>query len=493
MNKPQKKSGFYIDVTCPGCGGELELQRDFFSLECKYCGSVLRVVMPEAPPAYFVDCKQRKNEIRFKIDRHLKEQKLPLSRGELAIRKQYFPFWKVEAIQLQVTQQTVEHEPGHTNNPFTTNIDHGGNFQWGRALGSALTGPATSMPESKINVNLKPYMTTIAASPYMTGVPNSIGMRAEYIKIKPLTPEDGQEDADFIPVSANWNDVKAGLQKSIEMRGRAYNSGKYNRSELFRPEGSIVYFPFLIAEVGTSGGAYRFVFDGITGRILHMNEIEEVSDFPEETSIPSPDFGQINVKLHRCRNCGIDLPADKSSVYVCRNCSQAISIDQDYTLSNGVLIVKGGSMRSQADKLFPFWSFKLSPQIISRLVTPVSLDGPGDRLIVPGFHMGNFDAMRRLSRRITSVVQGYELSPILEYSPAFLPVTMGLNEAEIMAEAILYCSQLEKNPGVKASEFASQTEDVRLFYAPFHPENYFYVDSLDGAVTFEKNTVDIAE
>lgn len=493
MNKPQKKSGFYIDVTCPGCGGALELQRDFFSLECEFCGSVLRVVMPEAPPAYFVDCKQRKNEIRFKIDRYLKERELPMSRGELSIQKQYYPFWKVEAIRLQVKQQVVEHSPGQTNNPFTTNIEHGGNFQWGRALGSALTGPATSMPETKIKVNLKPYLTTVAASQYISGIPNSIGMRAEYIKIKPLTPEDGKEDAEFVPVSVGWNEVKGNLQKSIEMRGRAYGAGKYNRSEIFHPEGSIVYFPFLVAEVESINTVYRFVLDGITGRILQMSEIEEISDIPEETSVPSPDFGQVDVQLHRCRNCGDDLPADKSSVYVCKNCNEAISIDKDYMLTNGIQIVKGGNNRSREDRLFPFWSFKLSSEVINRLVTPITLDGPGDRLIVPGFQMSNFDAMRRLSRRITSAVKGFEMAPILQYSPAFLPVTLGLSEAEIMAEAILYCSQLKKNPGVKASEFEIHPEDVRLFYAPFHPENYFYVDSLDGAVTFEKSVAGIID
>lgn len=491
MIKPAKKSGFYIDVTCPACGGGLELQRDFFSLECEHCGSVLRVVMPEAPPAFFVNSRQRNNEVRFKIDRYLKDKKLPLSRGELSIRRQYFPYWKVEAIQLQVKQQVVESTQGHTDNPFTTQLNHGGNFQWGRAIGSALTGPATSMPETSIKVKLKPYMTTMAASPYLSGVPNSIGMRAEYIKIKPLTPEDGSEGGEFIPVTVPWTSVTAGLRKSIEMRGRAYGQGKYNRSEIFHPEGSIVYFPFLIAEVETTETVYRFVLDGITGRILHMSSIEEVSDLPDTSVSASLDFGQVDVKLHRCRNCGDDLPANKSSVYVCRNCNQAVSIDRDYALDEGIMIVKGGKLRSREDRLFPFWSFKLPPQIVSRLVAPMR-QGAYDRLIVPGFRMGNFESMRRLSRRITSLESGLEMSSILQYSPAFLPVTLGLKEAEIMAEAILYCSQLKRNPGVTADEFDIRPEEVRLFYAPFHPENYFYVDSIDGSVTFEKNAAVIS-
>ena len=48
------KGGYSIGVTCPGCGGKLKLDQDFFVLPCKHCGSVLRVQMPEVPPAFMV-------------------------------------------------------------------------------------------------------------------------------------------------------------------------------------------------------------------------------------------------------------------------------------------------------------------------------------------------------------------------------------------------------------------------------------------------------
>ncbi|MEE8577598.1 MAG: hypothetical protein V3T31_10120, partial [candidate division Zixibacteria bacterium] len=57
QTKTTNKSGFYIEVTCPGCGGTLDLDTDFFVLECTHCGSVHRVVMPEAPAAYMISAK----------------------------------------------------------------------------------------------------------------------------------------------------------------------------------------------------------------------------------------------------------------------------------------------------------------------------------------------------------------------------------------------------------------------------------------------------
>ncbi len=489
MSKPHKKSGFYIDVTCPGCGGHLELQRDFFSLECNFCGSVLRIVMPDVPPAYVIDSRQQRREVRFKVDRYLKDNKLPLTRGGFQIRKLFFPYWKVDAIRLQVKEQLLEGPSDQTPNPLTTNIHHAGNFQWGRAIGSSLTSQATSRPESKIEVELKQFLTTQSASPYISGIPHSIGMRAEYLKVKPLMPEDGSEDSEFIPISILWQEVKRNLHKSIEMRGRAYGRGKHNRSELFHPEGSIVYFPFLIAESEGIGEVYRFVIDGITGRILHMSTTEELSEQQVEKAPSLADFGSVSVKLHRCRNCGIDLPADKSSVYICHNCHQAISIDQDFRLGDGVHIVTGEKQLTKHDILFPFWSFRLTPQIVSKLVTPFNLDAPSDRLIVPGFQMANFDALRRCSQRITAIGQSLMTKPVIKYNHLFLPVTVGLSEAELLSEAVLYCSQISKNPNVTADDFDIEPDAVSLFYMPFQAQSYFYVDSLNGDVTFEKNAV----
>ena len=85
MTTTRNKSGFYIGVTCPGCGGELEIESNFFTLTCEYCGSVLRIKMPDTPPAYLIKGRLDKREIRFGIDRYLKKQNLPLTDANLQI------------------------------------------------------------------------------------------------------------------------------------------------------------------------------------------------------------------------------------------------------------------------------------------------------------------------------------------------------------------------------------------------------------------------
>ncbi len=465
------------------------MQRDFFSLECKYCGSALQVVMPDVPPAYIIDNKQQRREVRFKIDRYLKENKQPLTKSNFILRQVYYPYWKIDAARLQIRQEKIENKNGQTSNPFTTNIQYGGNFQWGRALGSALTSQATSEPEIKTHVNLVPYLTTIAAAEHIEGIPHSIGMRAEYIRVKPLTGAEAALQAEFIPVNITWNQVCATMNKTVEMRGRVYSAGKVNKSQIFHPEGSIVYFPYIIAEAEGIGQAHRFVLDGITGRIISTSLKEEISTDAVEPVPPTMNHGNLTVKLHRCRNCGVDLPAGKSSVYICHNCHQAVSIDKDYPLQNGIMLATCDKKIASQDVYFPFWSFELSEQIIVQLVKRATIDGPGNKLIIPAFKLSSFDVLRKLSGRITAYGNKLQFEPLFELLRNYYPTTLGLSEALIMAEVVLYCSQAKANPNMSADGFKIAPDNVTLFYAPFHPENYFYVDSIGNAVTFEKGVV----
>ena len=55
-------------------------------------------------------------------------------------------------------------------------------------------------------------------------------------------------------------------------------------------------------------------------------------------------------------------------------------------------------------------------------------------------------------------------------------------------------SKIAALPQIRLAGTLAQKSDLEvvsadLFYAPFHPESYFYVDSVMGAVTFEKNLI----
>jgi len=59
----------------------------------------------------------------------------------------------------------------------------------------------------------------------------------------------------------------------------------------------------------------------------------------------------------------------------------------------------------------------------------------------------------------------------------------------MLAGIITYRAELDRLTGTLAQKSDLEVVGADLFYAPFHPESYFYVDSVMGAVTFEKNLI----
>ena len=98
----KKKAGYYIAVGCPGCGGEQSIEENFFVTTCSHCGSVLRLVMPDRPPAYLMPSHLGERETRFSLDRFLKKESLPLTESGIAFKWLYYPFWKMDGLLLKV-------------------------------------------------------------------------------------------------------------------------------------------------------------------------------------------------------------------------------------------------------------------------------------------------------------------------------------------------------------------------------------------------------
>jgi ribosomal protein S27AE len=214
-------------------------------------------------------------------------------------------------------------------------------------------------------------------------------------------------------------------------------------------------------------------------------------DNPDESSRPSsgPDLisqcGEITVELHRCPNCGIDLPAAPSSVYICGNCHWVVSLDRLQRLTGGIGAV--AQVRPD-DALLPFWLFNVGRDQTARLAGP-TVTPTAEFIAVPGFRLANFESARKLCQRMTAISAQLPLRPVTEDSGCLLPVTVAMGEALAMAEISLYCQLLSKNPRQSVDACRLTPRQVGLLYAPFHPEQYFYVDSALGAVTFEKSAI----
>ena len=141
---------------------------------------------------------------------------------------------------------------------------------------------------------------------------------------------------------------------------------------------------------------------------------------------------------------------------------------------------------------FPFWSLKISGQWRELLRKLFGGIYDSDRLVVPAFRMGSTEAMYRLSRRISASMPKMELKSVEQYHDKFKPVDLRFSDALKYADIFIYREQLNRNPEFsrKFSKVDFFPDEVGLFYAPFHPESYFFVDSALGAVTFEKASIE---
>lgn len=481
----QPKGGFYIGVTCPGCGGGLELQEDFFVLKCSHCGSVLRVVMPETPPAYIIEVKKKKREIRFKVDRYLKENGRPLTQSDFTFEKIYYPYWKVDGIRLKIPPANINKvQARNVVSMLTSQLDYTTVSQVGRAVGSFLTeSPETSgVNTNDLSVNLVPYRSNQTAGPEIEGIPYSIGLRTEYVRMIPYRQENIDEEFEYVPVTKPWEDVLAHISGAKTPKGVEFADADYlPGSNVIRPKGSVVYFPYFLC----SSGRRRIIVDGLNGRVVHESDLagEESPSWPD----PHLQFGELEVILHRCPDCGIDLPSTPSQVYICRNCQTVVSLNKDTTLDHGIF--SSGRQPHSGDPMFPFWVFRLHRKTVGQIAKVATVGPPPDKLVIPAFRISNFKVMRRLTQRMTAAFARFPSEAVEEFDRNFRPVDLSLTEAVALAEICLYCEKAGRNPEFSIESVKINPRKIELFYAPFHSRNYFYVDSVIEAVTFAKNSI----
>jgi hypothetical protein len=461
----KKKQGFFIEVGCPGCGGALELKDDFFVLGCNHCGSVLRITMPAVPPAYVVRSGIDHRELRFRIDRHLKENGLPLTSSQLHVKRIYYPYWKIDAVVLKVRNRIESRE--------ITGED-------GESQGETID-------TRKTDISLSPYTMTLAAGDEVDGVPAMLGLRSQYLKLLPYSVDNVQDDFHAMPVIRPWETAFESASSSargtsmIELAAFGRNT-----TELFMPRASIVYMPILLTETYGPGGVTRYVVDGVTGRVLNHEQRQEreVERLEQGQQI---EFGKLGVDFHRCGNCGVDLPPVQSYIYVCSNCFHVTYLEHHEQVTREILVADDPGAAN--DGLYPFWAMSLDGEdqaAVKRLFGGIY---DSDVLVVPAFRMSNFESVYRLTRRMSSAWPKLSLAEMSGFDRRAVAATLGPTEAQVLAGVVV-----ARERAARRNQYDGGAEPVRprrisLMYLPFHPQSYFMVDSVLQTVTFEKNQI----
>lgn len=441
----QPDTPFSVGVSCPGCGGEVDLQQDFFVTTCTHCGSVLRVLAPDVPPAFYAVPKINASQARPAVDRYLKEHGMPLTNSHPVIKSILYPYWKIDGLAIKIRHVTEE-----------------------PPVSDETGASEDARPERQFrrSVSMSPYTHTVAAGVADDLIPVSIGLRAGYLKLRPY-------DTDLLPLgyeamtlARDWSDALARAKTSTQAITSATGDRlQGNRTDLSCMRASVVYVPYLIIEwYGRT--IMRAAVDAVSGRVAGYAErpTDEMAVVSAEPNAHF-NFGLLGIEFHRCAICGRDLPTEPSYVYTCANCGRLTLL---------------GPLRHHAiecapsrpdDLLVPFWRVKPTDSAI-----PV---------MIPAFRIANAEAGYRLARRMTGAASRLKTTVTPPTSNHCAPVNIEPAEARALADTIAFRHALEYND--KACFVASSPDTpASLVFVPFHPDDYFWTDSVLGVVTFER-------
>jgi len=480
--------GFFIAVGCPGCGGELELGEDFWVLRCPYCASLLKVERPgggaragtagagdgsnDRPAAFVVAGRVQVYEVRFGLDRHLKARGEPLTGGGLRFKKIYYPYWKIDAILLKTRNRVrVVEEVPEDGQPSSYESDR---------------------TVRRTEVSLSPYQITFPAGAPIAGVPYSAGLRATYVKGAPFAEEEIQEGYRALPATVSWARARQTALRTVANVGRIETAEfGQNRTEMFRPRGTIVYFPYWIVEETGGAGYRRWIVDGVTGQPAGETAPPlEGAPEAEAVSEAAPlEFGPLVVGMHRCGNCGHGLPEEQSYLYVCRQCGVRTTVEEHPLFSGEV--AAADQPAGPEDVLLPFWLVTMTSELAGRLKILAGGMGQSGVLAVPAFRVDNFEAAYRLGRRMTTAAGKFGGRDLGEETERLAPVGVGPAEALVLARAMAARELLGQSSTLALPEAGTGFTGLRLLFVPFHREHYFFIDSITQAVAVEKRLIPV--
>jgi len=462
-NQTTSKGGFSIGVTCPGCGSRLKLDENFFVLTCRHCDSVLKVRMPDMPMAFLAQPKISRTEIRFVADRYLKKAGLPMTESGVDIKGVYYPYWKADGVLFRVRNQVVERYI-HVDQEADKEIKY----------------------EQQIkDIRLSPHSVTVLACNENEAIPHNLGMRTDYIDLLPYSDENIPDDFISRPILRTKEEVLTEIQSGVDGLGAISPAafGK-NHTRLFHPHFSLIYFPYFLVESISGDKTRLLIVDGVSNKVVKLVDDYESGSLYSDSAFRNVDFGELSVDFHRCRNCGEDLPEKQSYLYICSNCNVINTLANNNLLADEVLSVNG--YESGRDIMIPFWSFKIPAAEASAVRGLFGGIYHSDRLVIPAFRVKNFEAVYKLAKRMSAASARIDLVPVDQFSPQFESVGLSMTEALTLAEIIIYRAMVARNDSVTPDNTEFNPLDVSLIYIPFQPQSYYYVDTVLGAITFEK-------
>lgn len=443
-------AGFRIAASCPGCGAAVDFGADFFVTQCTHCHSPLRLILPHNSAAFYLKAILSEREARFAVDRFCKVNGESLPAG-LQRKTILFPYWNVDGILLKVRNEIERREIVSE-------------------FGDESANEVVETPRQR--VTLTPFSTTIPAGDICEEIPATIGLRAKYVTLYPLAADKLESGVTLVPVKClAENAIEEALRISHALSQVATPDFGKNSNRLFPLSASLIFFPYAIFESGSGSAKRSFVIDLLSGDVTKGNS-NTTNDESDTFGVPVhlPEVHQVSLSFHRCPNCGHDLSMEQSLVYLCTQCEERIMMENGIPRDVQISFIQSGL--NHDDTWFPFWV----------------LTGSQTR-VMPAFRSGNYEAMFRLSQRMTGALPKFTAGSIAKPGFALAPVQVPIEEALAMVQASFARQSAGKSGKGNITVPSGEEVTAELLFVPFHREEYFYIDSCLKVVTFEQAAV----
>jgi hypothetical protein len=245
----------------------------------------------------------------------------------------------------------------------------------------------------------------------------------------------------------------------------------------------MVYFPVWIAVFTNANGKQTAQLDPLAKRVVSLSKGE--MQIPNCDSNPCDAAAVVEIAPHRCPNCGVDLPANSSSVaYFCSNCEKMFVADgAEY---RHIALDVPSELDDNA-QLFPFWVFDLSgvqwPKKEDLMKALNLVQFSSDRFYVPAFNITHPARMMRL-------VSHYNRQPItIPFAEekggryTFADVTLPPEVAAEMIAPLTVAAKAAKGFRLYEAPVSGTpaVADPKLIWLPFVLDRYFWVEQITGA------------
>ncbi len=468
-----------IALTCPQCGGEVELSEDASVFHCSFCESTLKPTGRNEVQSFYFPAKGNTDSVGKALLKALRQKKgirASIMKSDLA----YAPFWRVKGMLFQWA----------FGREYQSTVYDGPSFDYFKKLRAV------------------PYIRTFPAFEADQFQMLSIGLRAQAMKMHPFNREKMGPEAVVLDQKVSLKEaVKKSLQTSAPVLDGGKRSVHIQKTALIGEKYSLLYFPVFYFVLEMGGKEQKVIIDGLSHRII-KGALPEDAISPTTPTQKLP-FTPLNFIPFKCPNCGWDLPFQPSArIHLCNTCGMAW---QEFGGRFHQVRYKVWEPEAPTKKVLylPLWRlqvtintknrqyrtlkdfFQLFPQ--PRIHTGRKLDHEPIYFYVPAFRIRNPVAVDKFASRFI-----LRQPPIPEDLPTNLrqqkagPAWLPLGEAMEMAGILLLSITPKRSKPIQSAvkDAKIKLEHRELIWVPF-AEKGIFLREVHTDLAIQKNCLEL--